>query len=113
MYPSLDRIKRILGFIDETKDSILNDFIEMYSNAIIVKCGATEFPTEMNFVLVDAVIARYNKIGSEGLKSENIDVVSMTYHDDILSPYDSYFVEYKKRIQVELIPTPLPMVRFL
>lgn len=92
----LDRIKRILGLTDETKDSILEDFIEMYTNAIILKTGATEFPTVFDFILVEAVISRYNKIGSEGLKREDIFEVSMTYHDEILSPYESDFAEYRK-----------------
>lgn len=94
----LAKVKRILGIEieDLSKELVLIDFIEMYTEAINLKVSVTEFPTSLNFILVEAVSSRYRKIGSEGMKSEGIDVVSVTYHDEILDQYTPYFTEFKK-----------------
>lgn len=108
----LTRIKRALGLTDNTKDDIISDFILMYSDAICLRSGAEQVPQELWYILVEVVIARYNRIGSEHLKAENVDVVSQTYHDEILLAYEPYFTEYKKRNYVEVAPK-LPMAKFL
>lgn len=91
----LTRIKRIINVTN--KDDILNDFIEMYEQAICLKVNADKLPVQLEWILIEAVIARYNKLGSEGMKSEKIDVVTMQFHDELLDQYDSYFEEYKRQ----------------
>lgn len=110
MIEILDKIKRILDIADETKDVILNDFIDMYSKAINLKCGTIDFPIELDFILVEAVVARYRKMGSEGITTEKIDVYWATYNDEILAQYDAYFQEYKAKNNSS---TGLPRVKFL
>lgn len=97
MVEVLARIKRILDIVDDTKDGILNDFIDMYSKAINLKCGTTDFPIELDFILVEAVVARYRKVGSEGISTEKIDVYWATYNDEILNSYQTYFQDYKSK----------------
>lgn len=110
MIEVLARIKRILDIVDDTKDGILNDFIDMYSKAINLKCGATEFPIELDFILIEAVIARFRKVGSEGISTEKVDVYWATYHDEILNSYESYINAYKAK---NTDSTGLTRVKFL
>jgi len=107
MNTTLNKVKRILLLSDSTKDEILNDFIEMYTKAILLKTGSIDFPEVLNFILVEAVTARYRKLGSEGMISESIDSVSQTFHDEVLIKYENYFNEYRKQNGLR------PRIRFL
>lgn len=90
----LERIKRLLAHRDDVSD-FLDDFIEMYDKAICLHTGTDNTPTELEFVLIELVIARVNKIGDEGLKSERVDLVSKTYDDDIFKTYLPYIEQWK------------------
>ena len=95
----LSRIKRILGLslVEEssTDDFLLEQFIDMYSNALALEINESAVPQSLEFILVEAVVSRWNKRGSEGLKSESIDVVSHTFHDDLFAPYKHFIASYK------------------
>ena len=108
MTTTLSKVKRILSITNDVeKETILNDFIEMYTQAILLKTGSTELPQVLNFILVEAVVERYRKIGSEGMKSESVDIVSATFHDEVLDKYEDYFKEYREQ------QNQRPRVRFL
>lgn len=91
------KIEMLLGLdIDDVNAiSTLNTIMEMYTSAINLRAGTESVPTELEFVLIECTIARYNKLGSEGLKSESVDILSFTYHDEILTQYIPYLDAYK------------------
>lgn len=95
----LDRIKRILGLsleVDNTnEDFLLEQFIDMYSNALALEINETMVPQQLEFILIEVVCARWNKRGQEGLLTESIDVVSQTFHAELLDPYRIYLNTYK------------------
>jgi Phage gp6-like head-tail connector protein len=93
----LNRVKTILAIepSNAEKDTILNEFISNFSNAVNLYCGTTDLPLTLEFIVVEAVIARYNRLGSEGLTKEDIDVISLTYQEEILKPYMTYMDAYK------------------
>lgn len=79
----ITKIKRILNIDNNSKDSILNDFIEMYTQATNNFGGFPVFPEELEFAMIELVVARYNQLGSEGLKQEKVDIISNTFIDDL------------------------------
>lgn len=93
----LSRIKRIIGLFDNSKDDVLTDFILMYESAIKLKADVEIIPISLEWILIEAVISRYQRIGSEGMKSESVDIVTMQFHDEILAQYDAYFDDYKRK----------------
>ena len=55
----------------------------------------TEIPLELEYIVEEATIRRFNRIGSEGMKSESAEGHSVTYIDeDELAPYESAIVAY-------------------
>lgn len=80
------------------KDAIMNELISNFTQAVNLYCGTETLPVQLEFVVVESTISRLNRIGSEGLKSENIDVIGLTYIEDILSPYHLYMDAYKKSV---------------
>ena len=53
-------------------------------------------PLELEFVLIELAIQRYNKIGSEGVASESVDGKTTSYEDDFKN-YKQYLDDYISR----------------
>ena len=55
----------------------------------------TEIPLELEYIVEEATIRRFNRIGSEGMKSESVEGHSVTYDmSDVLDPYESAINDY-------------------
>ena len=89
----LDKIKRRLGIEDAQQDDLLNDLIddaESHFRLLTKKTGAEDIIVPAyDFIIRDVVAMRYNRKGSEGMKSESVDGYSTTYSDamDDFKPY--------------------------
>ena len=76
----LNRVKILLGTDDN--DELVNEIIELTKDKILNYINEAELPKELEFILIELAIQRYNRIGSEGIVSENIDGKSVSYEDD-------------------------------
>ena len=85
-----------MAITSNEKDAIINEFISNFTNAVNLYCGTETLPKQLEFIVVESTIARMNRVGSEGLKSENIDVIGLSYIEDILEPYQPYMDAYKQ-----------------
>jgi hypothetical protein len=91
----LDNVKTLLGISDNSKDAPLNVLISQAEQAIRNYTKLTTIPAELTFVTESVVVAKYNQQGSEGYKSESVEGLSITYHDDVFRLYIPYLDEYK------------------
>ncbi|WP_026565889.1 phage head-tail connector protein, partial [Bacillus sp. UNC41MFS5] len=87
-------IKTILGLSDTSKDVILNALYTNIESAVKLYINSDTAPAELVWVINEATIARYNRVGSEGLTQENIDVIGLTYQADVLDVYKPYLDAY-------------------
>ena len=69
----LNRIKVLLGISNNDNEELLNEIVELTKSKILNYINQSELPMELEFVLIELSIQRYNKIGSEGVSSESID----------------------------------------
>ena len=76
----LNRIKTLLSVTDN--DELIYEITELTKSKILNYINETELPNELEFVLVELAIQRYNRIGSEGIASESVDGKSVSYDDD-------------------------------
>ena len=90
----LNRIKTLLGISDN--EELINEIIELTKSKILNYINETELPKELEFVLVELAIQRYNRIGSEGIASESVDGKSVSYEDDF-EKYKTYLDDYIHR----------------
>lgn len=94
----LERIKILLSINNEdtTKDEVLNILLEQAMDTICIYLGIQDFPNDLDFVAEQMVIVRYNRLGSEGITTEKIDVLSTTYSYNIdeLAPYKKVLDNY-------------------
>ena len=96
----LNRIKVLLGISSNDNEELLIEIIEITKSKILNYINKTELPMELEFVLIELSIQRYNRIGSEGISSENVDGKSVSYDDDFIG-YKHYLDDYISRNSIQ------------
>ena len=87
---SLDYVKSLTGDNPQI-EAIYNNIVER----LLHRIKATEIPLELEYIVDEATIRRFNRIGSEGMKSESVEGHSVTYDmSDALDPYESAINDY-------------------
>ena len=87
----LNRIKTLLQINDN--DELIYEIVEITKEKILNYINKEELPKELEFILVELSIQRYNRIGSEGISSESVDGKSVSYEDDFEN-YKQYLDDY-------------------
>ena len=104
----LDRVRKFIG-LDEVTEQV-KEVVNIATSVVKNYCNIQgEVPTELNWVVVEIAIARYNRIGSEGIKSESSDGISNSYETDLLSPFKGLLDNYNLRHS----STTLPKVKMI
>ena len=88
----LNRVETLLGVFDNS--NLVNEIIELTKEKILNYINEDELPRELEFILVELSIQRYNRIGSEGIASENVDGKSVSYEDDfeVYKPHLNFYM---------------------
>ena len=90
----LNRIKTLLNV--EGNENLIYEITELTKSKILNYINEVELPLELEFVLVELTVQRYNRIGSEGIASESVDGKSVSY-EDIFENYKPYLDDYISR----------------
>lgn len=75
----LDKLKLLLGITDDEQDELLATLISLCKDEAYVYCNLPEYNSKLDGVVLQMVIERYNRIGSEGAITQTSSGVSMTY----------------------------------
>ena len=94
---SLEYVKSLTGDNPQV-EAIYNAIAER----LLIRLDETKVPLSLEYVVDEATIRRFNRIGSEGMKSESVEGHSVTYIDgDELAPYESAIVAYLEEQEPE------------
>ena len=93
----LNRIKTLIKI--EGNENLIYEIVNITEAKILNYINANEMPIELEFVLIELAIQRFNRIGSEGIASESIDGKSVSYDDDFIG-YKHYLDDYLSRNSV-------------
>ena len=77
----LEKVKLLLGIADNTKDDLLTLLIEQAVEEAIVYTH-NECVDELNTSIIQMVVYKYNRIGTEGVDSEGYSGVRFQYSSD-------------------------------
>ena len=92
---SLENTKTLLGVDNERVDVIYDQFEKRLLRRLQrSKSDIESIPAELEYILTECTIARYNRIGSEGMTSESMDGHSASYVDTDISDYEDEIKEY-------------------
>lgn len=76
----LEKIKLLLNKIDDPSvDKMLNALISICKQQAYIYCNLEEYDNKLDFIVIEMVIERYNRIGSENLVSQKGSGVGATY----------------------------------
>ena len=92
---SLENTKTLLG-VDNERVTIIYEQIEGRLLRRLQKHlpDILAIPDELDYIVTECAIARYNRIGSEGMESESMDGHSASYVDKDLSDYEDDILDY-------------------
>jgi hypothetical protein len=84
----LEQIKQLLGLTDDTSlDDLLATIMNLATARLKLKIGGIEPPEELEHIIVELSVARFNKIGSEGLSSHSVEGESLSFTENDLAPF--------------------------
>ena len=87
----LNRIKTLLQIQDN--DELIYEIVEITKEKILNYINEKELPQELEFILIELAVERYNRIGSEGIASESVDGKNVSYGDNFEN-YKTYLDDY-------------------
>lgn len=82
---ALSQIKSLLGVTDQ--DNTLSTIISLIEQRLEAKISRDNVPPELNYIVVEASISRFNRINDEGKTSAAENEVSSTWQTDDLAPF--------------------------
>lgn len=106
----LSTVKLYLGFNDTLQDALIQQIIEDVTQRVNNYVGETSLPTELEWIVKELTIIRYNRIGSEGFKSETEEGKSLSLRDD---PFLDFVPELDKYLESKNQPAGRGRVKFL
>ena len=107
----LTEIKRTLEITDTTLDGQLNDFIKRITDRLLLRLGVPTLPVELQFIVVECTVKRFNLKGNEGMASYSQEGESITY-GDLLDEYKDDIALWV-RTQDKLVDADIGVVRFI
>lgn len=90
----IERLKLLLNV--EEQDDLLTEIVNITKDKLLLYLKKDSIPKELEWVLIELSIKRFNRIGSEGMSSETTDGSTSTYEEDELASYTVYLDEYLK-----------------
>ena len=89
----LDNLKLLLGIDIETEDADLDSklclIISNTTARLKILLGGIEPPEELEHIVLEVSVIRYNKIGSEGLSSHTVEGESLSFSEDDFEPFSA------------------------
>lgn len=92
-------VKEYLGLADSSKDSLLKLIVLNTINALILRLDGVQFDNNLSFIVVEVSVSRFNRLGSEGMKAQTVDVMRQEFLESDFTPYEAMidmFVRSKK-----------------
>lgn len=83
----LENLKMMLGIDDTTRDDMLRLIVQNTTARLKMLLGSIEPPDEMDYIILEVCVKRFNRIGSEGMTSHTVEGESTNYTDDDFAEY--------------------------
>lgn len=90
----LEKIKLLLNRLNDEDDELLSLLMEICKEEAYVYCNLTEYTSILDNIVIEMVIERFNRIGSESTQSQSSSGVSTQYFDGVYS--DKIYTMLKK-----------------
>lgn len=101
----LEDLKRMLGLLDqndEDLDAKLNWILNTTRSRLKVLLGGIDPRDDLDYIIIEVSIVRYNRIGSEGLSSHNVEGENSSFLSSDFDPYMDDIQAYKDMKNIDI-----------
>lgn len=84
----IEQVKALLGITDNLQDDLLRVIQSLTEAHFKAYTKHNSVPKELEYIIVEVVVKRFNKIGSEGMTSQSVEGLSMSFDTDVFAEYD-------------------------
>lgn len=81
------RAKSLLGLNDELQDEVLKTIEELTLMQFSALSGSEDVPDNLDFIVVEVMVKRFNRLGSEGMASQSVEGLSMSFEQSDFEEY--------------------------
>lgn len=89
MVDLLNRLKIYLGIKDNIQDELLEHILESTEQRLLSRLNTDNVPEQLEYILVEVAVKRFNRIGSEGMTNKSLEGLSTTFKDDDFAEFES------------------------
>ena len=83
----LSDVKILLGL--QTEDEKLRAIVRLTESRLKALLSVNIVPDELEYIVTEVSIKRFNRIGSEGVQTHSVEGESMSFNDDDFSSFSS------------------------
>ena len=83
----IDDVTALLGLFDEKSNKTLDVIVRLATDRLKTLLDVEEVPTELEYIVTEVSIVRYNKIGSEGVTNHSVEGETMSFSDNDFKGY--------------------------
>lgn len=83
----LSDVKLLLGL--KTEDDKLDAIVRLTESRLKALLSVKIIPGELEYIVTEVSIKRFNRIGSEGVQTHSVEGESMSFNDDDFSSFSS------------------------
>lgn len=93
-----ERVMALLGAseMDDKQMNLIKVIVEQTNDRLLFLLDEKEVPKELEYILVEVSVIRFNRIGSEGLKTHKYGSESVGFSNDDFGAYLNDIYAYKK-----------------
>ena len=84
----IEQVKTLLGISDDLQDNLLSVIQMLTESHFKAYSKQNNIPENLNYIIVEVMVKRFNRIGSEGMSSQTVEGLSMAFELDDFSEYD-------------------------
>lgn len=81
MIAMLDKIKTLLGIDDNLQDSVISVIIDDVNSHLLLLIKKDVVPKPLEYIVREISVRRFNRLGSEGYRSESTEGHSVSFYD--------------------------------
>ena len=107
---NMEEIRTLLGLTDTLQDNALQTIVSMVTQRLLNRLhgSPTAVPPELSYIVTEVSIARFNRLGSEHLKSNSDEGHTMTWYDndDMFLPFHAEIASWNAAAAGRTAATP-------
>lgn len=83
----IEQVKTLLGISDDLQDNLLLVIQMLTESHFKAYSKQDNIPENLNYIIVEVMVKRFNRIGSEGMSSQTVEGLSTAFELDDFAEY--------------------------